>query len=119
MTSYITEYSYGIAESLNLIAQAFGGSNNESLSKDSEIVEFFSSREVAQGQYITRIRLLNMPKGMPTYWEINLLLLLYIGIVVFLYGRTGTFIDDRKIKFVFSFRIIASLLLSWGRNFPV
>jgi hypothetical protein len=44
---YITEYSYGIAESLNLIAQAFGGSNNESLSKDSEIVAFFAAAEVA------------------------------------------------------------------------
>jgi hypothetical protein len=44
-----------------------------------------------------------------------LLLLLHIGIVVFLFGRTGFFIDDRKIKFVFLSGIIA-LLLSWGKN---
>src|SRR5690606_8028084 len=35
---YITEYSYGIAESLNLIApRLFGGSNNEDLGVDSEM----------------------------------------------------------------------------------
>jgi hypothetical protein len=37
---YITEYSYGLAESFNLIAPRFGGSNNESLGKDSKMYEF-------------------------------------------------------------------------------
>ena len=39
--SYITEYSYGVAESLNLIApRLFGGGNGEKLSNDSAVYDY-------------------------------------------------------------------------------
>ncbi len=44
---YITEYSYGIAESFNLIApRLFGGSNNEALGTDSKMYKFMKRQEV-------------------------------------------------------------------------
>jgi hypothetical protein len=120
---YITEYSYGVAESFNLIApRLFGGSNNESLSKDSEIVEFLQQQEVAQGQYITKEQAIEYAKGgMPTYWGDQPIVAApaYIGAVVFFMAVLALFIDDRKIKFVFLAGIIASLLLSWGKNFSI
>ena len=49
---YITEYSYGIMESFNLIApRLFGGSNSEALGKDSAMFEFMV------GQGVPKIKL--------------------------------------------------------------
>jgi hypothetical protein len=91
--------------SLNLIAQAFGGSNNESLSKDSEIVAFCSSRSGSRTIYYKDQAIEICQRGYNLLGDQPIVAArTNIGIVVFLYGRTGFFIDDRKIKFVFSFR---------------
>ena len=43
--NYITEYSYGIAESLNLFApRLFGGSNSEKLDQKSHVYDFISQK---------------------------------------------------------------------------
>ena len=48
---YITEYSYGVTESFNLIApRLFGGSNNEALGTDSKMYEFMISQGVPEAQ---------------------------------------------------------------------
>lgn len=120
---YITEYSYGVAESFNLIApRLFGGSNNESLSKDSEMVEFLQQQQVGEGQYISQAQAIEYAKdGMPTYWGDQPIVAApaYIGIVVFFLGVLALFIDERKIKYVFLSGAITALLLSWGKNFPI
>ncbi|PKH67407.1 hypothetical protein CXF59_08350 [Flavobacterium sp. ALD4] len=112
---YITEYSYGLAESFNLIApRLFGGSNHEALGKDSKMYEFMLGQGVPEGQAADYV------KGMPTYWGDQPIVAApaYIGIVVFFLGIIALFIDERKIKYVFLSGAFTALLLSWGKNFP-
>lgn len=113
---YITEYSYGIAESLNLIApRIFGGSNHENIGTDSKMYEFMLQQGVPANQAQDFV------SGMPTYWGDQPIVAApaYIGIVVFFLAVLALFIDDRKIKYVFLSGAIVSLLLSWGKNFPI
>jgi len=112
---YITQYSYGIVESLNLIApRIFGGSNAENVGKDSKMYEFMVSQGVPEGQAV------DFTTGMPTYWgdQPGTSGPAYIGAVVFFLCVLCFFIDKRKIKYAFLAGAILSLLLSWGKNLP-
>ncbi|WP_281336294.1 YfhO family protein [Flavobacterium eburneipallidum] len=112
---YITEYSYGIAESFNLIApRLFGGSNSEKLGTDSKMYEFM------MGQGVPEAQANDFVSGMPTYWGDQPIVAApaYIGIVVFFLGVLALFADKRKIKYVFLSGAIVALILSWGKNFP-
>lgn len=120
---YITEYSYGIAESLNLIApRLFGGSNNESIGKDSKIVQYLQTQEVAEGQYLSEAQAVEYASsGMPTYWGDQPIVAApaYIGAIVFFLAVLALFIDNRKIKYVFLAGAVFSLFLSWGKHFSI
>ena len=112
---YITEYSYGIAESFNLIApRLFGGSNNEALGTDSSMYQFMINQGVPEVQAIDYV------KGMPTYWGDQPIVAApaYVGAVVFFLAFLALFIDNRKIKYVFFGGAMIALVLSWGKNFP-
>ncbi|TRX37358.1 YfhO family protein [Flavobacterium sp. ZT3R18] len=112
---YITEYSYGIAESFNLIApRLFGGSNNEKVGTDSSMFEFMISQGVPEAQATDFV------SAMPTYWgdQPGVSAPAYIGAVVFFLGVLALFIDERKIKYAFLGGAIVTLILSWGKNFP-
>jgi len=112
---YITEYSYGIAESFNLIApRLFGGSNNEKVGTDSSMFEFMISQGVPESQATDYV------SAMPTYWGDQPIVSApaYIGAVVFFLGILALFIDERKIKYVFLGGACLTLMLSWGKNFP-
>ncbi|MEL1254817.1 YfhO family protein [Flavobacterium sp. DGU38] len=113
---YITEYSYGIAESFNLIApRLFGGSNHENVGTDSRMYSFM----IEQG--VPSVQAQDFVSGMPTYWGDQPIVAApaYIGVVVFFLGVLALFIDDRKIKYVFLGGALFSLVLSWGKNFSV
>jgi hypothetical protein len=113
---YITEYSYGLTESFNLIVpRLFGGSNNENVGTDSKMYDFMLSKGVPSDQAADFV------SGMPTYWGDQPIVAApaYIGIVVFFLAILALFIDDRKIKYVFFSGAIVALLLSWGKNFPL
>jgi hypothetical protein len=118
---YITEYSYGILESLNLIApRIFGGGNGESLGKEAEIVSYLQQQQVGENQYITKQQAEQYAAdGMPTYWGDQPIVAApaYIGAVVFFLAILALFQDKRKIKYAFLAGVIFSLLLSWGKNF--
>ena len=112
---YITEYSYGIAESFNLVApRLFGGSNNETLGTDSSMYQFM----ISQG--VPAVQAQDYVKGMPTYWGDQPIVAApaYIGAVVFFLAFLALFIDNRKIKYVFFGGAMIALVLSWGKNFP-
>ncbi len=112
---YITEYSYGIAESFNLVApRLFGGSNNEKLGTDSSMYQFMISQGVPESQALDYV------KGMPTYWGDQPIVAApaYIGAVVFFLAFLALFIDNRKIKYIFFCGAMIALVLSWGKNFP-
>lgn len=113
---YITEYSYGIAESLNLIApRLFGGSNNETLDDNSSLYNFV----IAQGG--TDAEAKEFSQNSPTYWGDQPIVAApaYIGAVVFFLALLGLAIDKRKIKWAFLVGALFSLVLSWGKNFPI
>lgn len=113
--SYITEYSYGIAESLNLIApRLFGGGNGEELSDDSSVYNYMLN----YGANPSEAR--QFTDGMArTYWGDQPIVAApaYIGAIVFFLFVLALYHDKRKIKWVFLGGAIASLLLSWGKNF--
>ncbi|QSW89837.1 YfhO family protein [Flavobacterium endoglycinae] len=113
---YITEYSYGIAESFNLIApRLFGGSNHENLGPDSRMYSFFLEKGASESDA------LNYASAMPTYWGDQPIVAApaYIGIVVFFLAVLALFIDNRRIKYVFLAGALVSLVLSWGKNFSL
>jgi len=113
---YITEYSYGIPESFNLIApRLFGGSNHENVGTDSRMYAFMLEQGVPSEQAQDFV------SGMPTYWGDQPIVAApaYIGVVVFFLGVLALFIDDRKIKYVFLSGALVSLVLSWGKNFSL
>lgn len=113
---YITEYSYGLAESFNLISpRLFGGSNNENVGTDSRMYDFMIRQGVPQDQAV------NFVSGMPTYWGDQPIVAApaYIGIVVFFLVIMALLVDERKIKYVFLSSAMAALILSWGKNLPI
>lgn len=113
---YITEYSYGIAESLNLIAPGlFGGSNNENLGVKSETYQNF----VAQGYPADQVQ--GFVEHAPAYWGAQPIVAApaYIGVVVFFLFVMAFFVEKRNIKYLFLTGAVFSLLLSWGKNFSV
>ncbi len=114
---YITEYSYGIAESFNLIApRLFGGGNSEKLNSDSSVYKFMTQYGASpeEAQQITE------SYGF-TYWGKQPIVAApaYIGIVIFFLGVLGLYHDNRKIKYVFLAGALFSLVLSWGKNLAV
>ncbi|MDP5096974.1 MAG: hypothetical protein NWP90_04715, partial [Flavobacterium sp.] len=111
---YITEYSYGVTESLNLIAPGlFGGSNNENLGIESETYQNF----VAQGYPADQVQ--GFVEHAPAYWGNQPIVAApaYIGVVVFFLFVMAFFVEKRSIKYLFLAGAIFSLLLSWGKNF--
>ncbi len=112
---YITEYSYGIVESLNLIApRIFGGSNSENVGTDGAMYEFILSQNVPEDQAKDFV------SAMPTYWGDQPIVAApaYIGAVVFFLCMMALFVVNRRIKYAFLIAALLSLLLSWGKNFP-
>ncbi|TBX65756.1 hypothetical protein EZL74_11505 [Flavobacterium silvisoli] len=110
---YITEYSYGIAESLNLIApRLFGGSNTENVGKDSKLYEFI----INQGGSDEDAK--QFAESAPTYWGNQPIVAApaYIGAIVFFLCILALYHDKRKIKYAFLAGALLSLLLSWGKN---
>ena len=112
---YITEYSYGIAESFNLIApRLFGGGNSETLGEDSALYSFLLNYGATPAEGLQTVEYYGK-----TYWGDQPIVAApaYIGAIVFFLAVLGLFHDQRKIKYVFLAGAILSLVLSWGKNF--
>jgi len=112
--AYITEYSYGIAESLNIIApRLFGGSGNENVGTDSKLYEFIINQGASPDEAKQFV------ESAPTYWGDQPIVAApaYIGAIVFFLAILGLYHDKRKIKYAFLGGAIIALLLSWGKNF--
>ncbi|MDY0089500.1 MAG: YfhO family protein [Flavobacteriaceae bacterium] len=113
---YITEYSYGKAESLNLIApRLFGGGNSEKLGEGSNLYEFALSLGASSHEAK------EFAAEGPTYWGDQPIVAApaYIGAVVFFLMILALFAEKRRLKYVFLTGAILSLMLSWGKNFPL
>ncbi|WP_318640686.1 YfhO family protein [Flavobacterium ardleyense] len=113
---YITEYSYGLAESFNLIApRLFGGSNSEKLGEDSDVYDYLIGAGASEGQAREFI------SGLPTYWGDQPIVAApaYIGAIVFFLAVLAFFVDNKKIKYLLLAGALLSLILSWGKNFAL
>jgi len=110
---YITEYSYGFFESLNLfIPRLIGGGSVEKLDSDSESFKYFKS--IGANTIQTR----NAIEFSPTYWGSQPIVEApaYIGIVVFFLFILSIFLVSNRNKYWLLSSIIISLLLSYGKN---
>lgn len=111
---YITEYSYGIVESLNLFIPNFmGGSSTSSLDKNSAtyttLLQLTGSVSTAK-QYA---------ENMPTYWGKQSFVAApaYIGAGILFLFVMALFLVRYKLKYWIVAGSLLSLLLSWGDNF--
>lgn len=113
---YITEYSYGIFESLNLmVPRLTGGANNENVGEDSNLYRFFTAVGAAPSEAK------QFASHAPTYWGDQPIVAApaYIGAIVIFLFVLALWVEKRKIKYVFLTGALLSLFLSWGKNFPI
>ncbi|CAM1363711.1 conserved membrane hypothetical protein [Tenacibaculum litoreum] len=112
---YITEYSYGIAETFNLIIPRFmGGGTVEELGEDSnfyQVLEQNAGRSVAK-EYSSQVL---------TYWGKQPIVEApaYIGAIVFFLFFLGIFLVKGRLKHWLVAAAIFSIVLSWGKNFSI
>lgn len=109
---YITEYSYGFAETFNLFIPGFtGGGNSEDFGQDSETYRLLKSK-------ISISDAKDFVKHAPGYWGNQPIVAApaYIGAVIIFLFVLGIFIVPNKYKYWLLASVILSLLLSWGKN---
>ena len=109
---YITEYSYGILESFNLIFPRFmGGGSSERIREDSKLMNFIRSLDANQAQQVYQYS--------KVYWGNQPIVAApaYIGIsIFFIFLLSILLVNDLNRKWIL-IAISISLLLSWGKNF--
>jgi len=113
---YITQYSYGVAESLDLfVPRLFGGSNGEDLGEDSKSYDFL----IDQG--VSRSQALNFSSGLPLYWGDQPIVAgpAYIGAILFFLFVLGLILVKGRTKWWLLGGVLMSLFLSWGKNFSL
>ena len=109
---YITEYSYGITESLNLIIPRFtGGGSGDLIDKDSNFFKSLRNYDSESAKIIY--------ENARLYWGDQPIVEApaYIGITVFFLFTVGLFFLGR-INLIWVLSAFAfTLFLSWGKNF--
>jgi len=105
---YITEYSYGIFESLNLIAPRIqGGGSSEDLGEEHGVYDFLISKGVRPTQAK------QFSANVPTYWGSQPILEApaYIGVSVFFFALLALFYIRSPLRNALAIGILFSLLL--------
>ncbi|TDS13514.1 membrane protein YfhO [Maribacter caenipelagi] len=114
--AYITNWSYGITESLNLfVPRLFGGASQENLGENSKSYNYLIDKGLA------RSSALDFVGGLPLYWgeQPGTSGPAYLGAVIFFLFILGLFLVKGKHKWWLLFGSLMSLVLSWGKNFSV
>ena len=114
---YITQYSYGLFESFNLlIPRLVGGGNDEDLGTDSKTYDFLVTQGVAPLQATDFVE--NQAAHM-MYWgeQPGVAAPAYIGAVILILFILGIVLIKGPMKWWLLLGCIVSLLLSWGHNF--
>ena len=112
---YITQFSYGISETYNLLVPRYmGGGTVESLDKNSNTYKYVSSiASPKQAEGFT--------KQVYTYWGDQLIVEApaYIGAVIIFLFFLGIFLVKGKFKHWLVASTVFSILMSWGKNFEL
>lgn len=109
---YITEYSYGIAETFNLLIPRFmGGGTVEDLDKNSNFYDAIRTKYGVQAAN-------EYSKQVLTYWGDQTIVEApaYIGAVVFFLFFLGVFLVKGKLRNWLLAATVFSIVLSWGKN---
>ena len=110
---YITQFSYGKAETFNLFVPRYmGGGTVESLDKNSNTYQYVSS--IAGSKQAD-----GFIKQVYTYWGDQLIVEApaYIGAVMLFLFFLGVFILKGKYKYWLVASSVFAILMSWGKNF--
>ena len=110
---YITQFSYGKAETFNLFVPRYmGGGTVESLDKKSNTYQYVSS--IASSKQAD-----GFIKQVYTYWGDQLIVEApaYIGAVMLFLFFLGVFILKGKYKYWLAASSVFAILMSWGKNF--
>ena len=113
---YITQYSYGIFESLNLVApRVQGGASSEELGKNSDLYKFLIDNNIPRKQADSFI------SSVPTYWGSQPILEApaYVGASIMFLFILALFVVKGPFKWWILISFILSITLSWGKNFPL
>lgn len=121
---YALRWSYGITETFTfLVPNLYGGASNSDIGESSEFYKKYSQNPEMRKQIE---KAFGMPleqavKRMPTYWGDQPFTSgpVYIGaIIVFLYVLSFFFVKS-PYKWAIAGVTALTIMLSWGRNFPV
>ncbi|MBL4656736.1 MAG: hypothetical protein JKX73_01960 [Flavobacteriales bacterium] len=110
--SYITGWSYGVAETMTLLIPNYmGGPSQGELGTDSETYKFFKSAGVPNAKQII--------KQLPLYWgtQPGQSGPVYVGAIVCFLFVLGLFMIKGNIKWWLLSATILGITLSWGKNF--
>ncbi|MDT0677219.1 YfhO family protein [Autumnicola musiva] len=110
---YITSYSYGIAETLNLFIPRFmGGSSQEDVGRDSEVYNALIKLGASP------VQAADFAENAPTYWGNQPFIgaPAYIGASVLFLFIFALFLIRGRLKWWIAGASILALLLSWGSN---
>jgi hypothetical protein len=110
---YITEYSYGILETLTFFSpNVVGGSSTAMFPTDSDFVQFLRTLDTETANTIFRYA--------RPYWGDQPIVAapVYLGIVVLFFALLGLVIAERKKRLMLLTIIVTSLLFSWGKHLP-
>lgn len=113
---YITQWSYGITESLNLfVPRLFGGGSQESMGEDSKTFTYVIDKDIPRSTALKYFEIL------PMYWgdQPGTSGPAYIGAIIFFLFILGLILVKGRAKWWLLGGAIMSLLLSWGKNFSV
>ncbi|KQC33702.1 membrane protein [Nonlabens sp. YIK11] len=112
---YITQYSYGIAESLNLIIPRFaGGGSGERPDEESNTVDFLvTTYGIPKADALAFAQ-----QNVPLYWGAQPIVEApaYIGITVFFLALLACFLIKGRLKWWTIGAAVLALLLSYGKN---
>jgi hypothetical protein len=111
---YITRWSYGIVESLNLfVPRLFGGGSQEELGENSKTIAYVIDRDIPKSTAIKYF------SALPLYWgdQPGTSGPAYIGAIICFLFILGLILVKGKTKWWLLGGVIMSLLLSWGKNF--
>lgn len=109
---YITEYSYGLMETFNLLIPRFtGGANSENLGTDSHTYAFLRSK-------IDRKQARQFSQNVPVYWGNQPIVAApaYIGAVFIFLFVLGGFLLRGPLKKALLVTTVFSILMSWGHH---
>ena len=113
---YITEYSYGIVESFNLMVPRFtGGGSSENIGKDSNLYD------ALRGIGASPVQAEGFTESAPTYWGDQPFVgaPAYIGASIVFLFVFALFLIRGRLKWWIVGGSILALILSWGKNFEI